>query len=315
MENVTDPVFRSIMADYLPKPDVFFTEFTSTDAMCSPRGQAVALEKLRFGQNERPIVAQIWGKNPDHYRQAAAMVQNLGFDGIDINMGCPERNVMKNGCGSALICNFDLVSQIIAAVREGAPNLPLSVKTRIGIKDVVTEQWVSFLLKQKIELLTIHARTAKNMSDVPARWEEIGKAVAIRDAIAPQTLLVGNGDIISRAQAVAMHERYHVDGVMIGRGLFANPWVFAQSSSKTSQTTDQSDKHEHGKHEALQVLLHHVQRFHEQVGDGKKFEMMKKFFKMYIKDFHGASELRQELMACHVIDDVVAVVQRELSNT
>ncbi len=308
MEDVTDVVFREVVARFLPKPNVFFTEFVSTDALNSP-GRPKALPKLQFTAAQRPVVAQIWGKNPDHYFTSAQLVQELGFDGIDINMGCPERNVLKQGAGAGLIGQNSLVAEIIDATKRGAPQLPLSVKTRIGINSIVTEDWVGFLLQQRLALLTVHGRTAKNMSDVPANWGEIAKAVALRDELAPETLVVGNGDVQSYAQAVSYHQQYGVDGVMIGRGIFANPWVFETSRS----VGDADGVVTHAQAEILEVLTKHVQLFDQTWGQSPKFEMLKKFFKMYIKDFAGARELRARLMECHTAQAVLEVIDQELA--
>lgn len=296
MEDVTDPVFRQVAAAHLPRPDVFFTEFTNTDALCSA-GREAAEQKLRFTPKERPIVAQIWGKNPDHYFEAAQLVAQLGYDGIDINMGCPERNVVKNGCGAGMIGNFELVSAVLDAVKRGAPTLPLSVKTRIGIKTVVTQEWASFLLQQQLAALTIHGRTAKQMSAVPADWNEIKKVVELRNALAPQTVIIGNGDVLSYQQAVAYREQFGVDGVMIGRGIFNNPWVFDKTLPPRS----------HELQDSLQVLQEHVKLFMRE-GNPRKFNLLKKFFKMYVKEFAGASELRTRLMECESPEAVLVAV-------
>ncbi len=296
MDDVTDVVFREIIAVNLPRPDVFFTEFASADGLCS-RGAEQVKRKIRLTENQRPVVAQIWGNHPDKFLEAAKLVQELGFDGIDINMGCPVEAVVKKGSGAALCLNHELAGKIITAVKEGAPNLPVSVKTRLGLTKIVTEDWITFLLKQDLAALTVHGRIAADLSKVPANWEEIGKAVAIRNAIAPQTLLIGNGDIESYAQAKEMHEKFGVDGVMIGRGIFANPWVFEKTLTPT--------KHE--KAEYIDLMLKHVAMHTEVWGKSKNFEMLKKFFKMYVKGFDGANELRVKLMLCKTPEQVVEV--------
>lgn len=298
MDNVTDVAFREVLT-ILPRPDVFFTEFTNVTSLNSA-GRERALERLKFANNQRPIVAQIWGINPDHFFLSAQLVQELGFDGVDINMGCPNKDVMKGGAGSALIKNSELATKIIEAVKRGAPNLPISVKTRLGYDKVITEQWAEILLKQNLAALTIHGRIATEMSKFPADWDEIAKVVKLRDKLSPQTLIVGNGDVANFAQAVEYHQQYGVDGVMIGRGLFANPWVF----EKTKQL------HTPSKEECLNILLKHVE-LHQERWSVKRFDQLKKFFKMYLKGFPGANRLRTQLMDSHSGAQVVKIIESE----
>lgn len=284
LENVTDVVFREIVAG-LPRPDVFFTEFTSADGLCS-KGHEAVLHHLKYTENQRPIVAQLWGTNPEAMNKAAELVRNLGFDGVDINMGCPDKVVMKHGAGAALCRTPELARELIRAVRNGAGDLPVSVKTRLGFNTVATETWIPFLLKQHVDALIIHARTASQQSKGDADWKEVGKAVVYAREIAPETIVVGNGDIKNYREAVSMHERYGVDGVMIGRGIFADPWVFEKTFRKQEQ----------GKEEYIRVLRQHLTLFDTTWAGRKPFVIMKKFFKMYINNFHGAAELRRELM-------------------
>lgn len=296
MEDVTDFVFREIVAE-LPRPDVMSTEFTSAEGLTS-KGKDRVIRKLRYSENQRPIVAQIWGLSPEALNKAAGIVQDLGFDGVDINMGCPERSVVKRGAGAGLIKNHTLVSEQIAAVREGAKNLPVSVKTRIGIGQVVTDEWIAFLLEHKLDALTIHGRTARQMSLGEANWEEMGKAVKIRNNVAPDTIIVGNGDIKNYAQALEMHKKYGVDGVMIARGMLNDPWVFDRSQKSA----------EHTKKEKLRTLLNHAKLYESTWGRTKNFAAMKKFFKMYVKNFDGASELRMRLTETKTLSEVEKIL-------
>ncbi|MDO8487121.1 MAG: tRNA-dihydrouridine synthase [Candidatus Curtissbacteria bacterium] len=282
LDDVTDVVFREIIAG-IAKPDVFYTEFTSADGLCS-KGKVKLLQKFKYTENQRPIVAQIWGKTPENLYKAAKLVKDLKFDGVDINMGCPDKTVMKQGCGASLIGNNNLTKEIIDSVKRGAKNLPVSIKTRLGAGSIITKDWIGFLLDQKLDALIIHARTAAQMSQVPANWQEIGRAVKLKNKISPKTILIGNGDILSFPQALQMHKTYGVDGVMIGRGIFANPWVF----EKTTKV--------HAREEYLELLLKHLTLFEETWGKTKNYQVMKKFFKMYIHSFEGANQLRQQLM-------------------
>jgi nifR3 family TIM-barrel protein len=294
MDDVTDVVFRTIVNDVC-RPNVFFTEFTSSDALCS-RGKDNIIHKLKYEENQRPIVAQIWGTNPEFMYEAAKIVQELGFDGIDINMGCPVRAVVRRGAGAGHIEKYENSKDVIDALKRGAPKLPISVKTRLGIKSIMTDEWISFLLEQNLDALTIHGRTAKQMSKGEANWEEIGKAVELKNKIAPQTILIGNGDIQSYDQVLEMHQTYGVDGVMIGRGIFSNLWIF------------EKDKKTHTKEEAISILLNHVDLYTKTWGNTKTFAKLKKFFKIYIKDFDGANELRIKLMECNNQEDVKKVI-------
>jgi tRNA-dihydrouridine synthase len=284
MDDVTDLVFREIISR-IAKPDVLFTEFTSADALCS-KGHKKVGHRLEYTEKQRPIVAQIWGADPENFKQAATYVQESGFDGIDINMGCPDRSIMQKGCCAALINKKELVEKLIKAVREGAPNLPLSVKTRLDATEELTKEWISFLLSQDINALILHSRTAAELSKVPARWEELGKAVELRNKINPNVTIIGNGDVQSYQEIMEKHKTYDVDGVMVGRGIFYNPWLFEKNESAKTHTPK----------EYMDLLIQHTKLFNDTWGDAKNFETMKKFFKIYIKDFDGANKFRQQLM-------------------
>lgn len=296
MEHVTDHVFREIVATCLPKPDVMFTEFTNVEALTSA-GYDKTIPRFKFSKNQRPVVAQIWGMKPENYYTVAKMISELGFDGIDINMGCPERNVLKMGACSALIENRPLAKEIIEATKKGSNKLPVSVKTRIGLKKVVTEDWITFLLEQKIDALTVHGRTSKQLSNVPANWDEIHKAVEIRNAISPDTIIMGNGDVKNYENAVEKHSLYKVDGVMIGRGIFNNPWAFDKDNSKN-----------HEPKEYLEVLSKHLNLYKEVYKGERHYDILKKFFKMYVNNFSGANQLRVKLMETKTIDEALNLI-------
>ncbi len=300
MDGVTDFVFREIISE-IAKPNVLFTEFTNVDALFSD-GYERAITRLRYSEKQRPIVAQIWGINPENFYNTSVLVNKLGFDGIDINMGCPDRSVMKMGSGISLLNSPALASEIITATREGAMEIPVSVKTRIGIDSIVTETWIKFLLEQKLDALTVHGRTAKELSGVPTHWEEIKRSVEIRNHISPDTVMIGNGDVLNCKEATKVSAESGVDGVMIGRGVFSNPWLFEKPSR------------EHTSKEYLGLLLRHTKMYCEAYPESKKFDAMKKFFKIYVKSFNGAGTLKKRLMETKNYSEVENIVKSHLLN-
>src|SRR3989344_1057321 len=289
MEDVTDTVFRQIIAK-CGRPDVFFTEFTNVEGLCS-RGRDRVGKRLIVTEKERPIVAQIWGNNSKNYLETAKLIKKMGFDGIDINMGCPEKSVVKKGSCAALINNHPLAKEIILATREGASGLPISVKTRIGIKNIHTEEWAEFLLGFNLDALTIHARTVAEMSDIPAHWDEIKKVVKLRDSMKKKTLIIGNGDVKDLRDAEEKYRKYNVDGIMIGRGIFDNLWLFNKNVNPENISYQ----------EKLKLLIKHLELFDRTWGSfdrlrTKNFALMKKFYKIYVSDVPDASEFRSKLM-------------------
>ncbi len=292
MEAVTDVVFRHVVAK-AGRPDVFFTEFVNTASYCSPKGAHSTRGRLAFTDDEHPLVAQIWGNTPDHFRQMAHGLKDRGFMGIDINMGCPDKSVVRGGAGSGLIRSPDTASAIIAATKEAG--LPVSVKTRLG--DVRVDEWrdwLTHILQQDIVNLTIHLRTRKEMSKVEAHYELIPAIKALRDEIAPHTLLTINGDIRDRAHGLELVERYGVDGIMIGRGVFHNPFAFAHNSPDTASAVRPHER----QNALLELLNTHLDLFdhYSTTLEPRKFDPLKRFFKIYVRDFPGASELREQLM-------------------
>ncbi|MBM2818034.1 MAG: tRNA-dihydrouridine synthase [Parcubacteria group bacterium] len=231
MADVTDAAFRQIIAKYSRHgkkgggPDVFWTEFVSADGLAS-KGREKLLVNLKYSENERPIVAQLFGARPENMREAANIAADLGFDGIDINMGCPDRAIEKQGAGAALMKNPELAGEIIQAAIKGAPNLPVSVKTRIGYNKDEIDSWIPELIKQDISALTIHARTRKELSKAPAKWEKVGKVAELIKNSGKEILLIGNGDVSDLEDGIIKAEESGADGVMIGRAIFGNPWLF-----------------------------------------------------------------------------------------
>ena len=285
MEAVTDVIFRHVVAE-AARPDVFYTEFTNSASFCSEKGVHSTRGRLHFTEDEQPIVAQIWGSKPENFAQMSKGLAEMGYRAIDINMGCPDKAVIKSGGGSDLIRNPELAGEIIAAAKEGG--LPISVKTRLGFSRIDEwHDWLRFLLEQNIAVLTVHLRTKKEMSKVNAHFEMIPEILKLRDEIAPQTLIQINGDILSVRQGLELAEKYPgIDGIMIGRGVFANPFVF------------ETEVREHSKAELINLLKLHLDIFDEYATrfEIRKFEPLKRFFKIYIREFDGASDLRAKLM-------------------
>jgi nifR3 family TIM-barrel protein len=299
MANVTDAAFRRMFIECgLPRPtevpperkgrpDVFWTEFVSVEALLS-KGKERALIDLRYGKDEHPIVAQVFGAKPEQFEKAAGIIRKLGFDGIDINMGCPDRDVEKQGAGAALMKNPALAKEIIRATKRGAKGLPISVKTRIGYAKNEIKTWLPALLKEDLAALTVHLRTRNEMSDAPAHWNLAPEIVALRNKYAPQTVILGNGDVDSLKDARAKIAASGFDGAMVGRGILGNPWFFSREKPSA--------------HEKLDCMAKHVKLFEKLYHSNnpknrlKNFDVMKKHFKAYASGFDGAKELRIRLM-------------------
>lgn len=296
MEAVTDVVFRHVIA-HAARPDIFFTEFTNASSYASEKGIHSTRGRLTFTSDEHPMVAQIWGNKPDQFAYMARGLADMGYKSIDINMGCPDKSVIKSGAGSALIRTPELASELIAAAKEGG--LPVSVKTRLGYSSPDEwREWLTHLLNQDIVNLTIHLRTRKEMSKVEAHFELIPEIKKLRDEIAPQTLLTINGDIRDRRHGQELVDQYGIDGIMIGRGIFHNPFAF------------ETDKQEHSKEELIALLRLHLDLFDKYSAElePRRFEPLKRFFKIYIRDFPGASELRERLMHTKSTEEVRALL-------
>ena len=295
MDDVTDAAFRRLIAR-CGKPDVMITEFVSVDGLCS-EGRERLLKDLRYDDCERPIVAQLFGSDPELFRQSAALVESLGFDGIDINMGCPVRAVCNIGSGSSLIKEPTLAQEVIRATIDGAAGLPVSVKTRIGFDRLQTEEWATTLLDARPAAITFHLRTKKELSQVAAHWEEMPKIVGLAQGTG--VLILGNGDIKSIEQAEQVCAETGCDGVMIGRAIFGNPWLFNRQRKIEEITMD----------DLLETMLVHCHLYEEVFGDDKKFLVMRKHLMAYASGFPGAKELRMSFEKVYSIADVVAAVE------
>ena len=346
MEGVTDVIFRQVIA-HASRPDLFFTEFTNVSSYASEKGRANALERVAIAPSDAPIIAQIWGKNPAHFAEFAGVLESLGFSGVDLNFGCPDKHVNKAGGGAAMIKTPELAHECLNNARE-ATKLPVSVKTRLGWSSPEEyHDWLLFLLREHPAALTVHLRTKKEMSKVPAHYELIPEIIKLRAEISPETKLIINGDIKNRAHALELHKKYpEVDGFMIGRGVFENPFCF----------TD----HEPTREELLNLLKLHLDLFEEHANgcskyicdnrsicqgvsavgrlrstcdngsnlrseprnDGREregdenallrthhpYEPLKHFFKIYINNFPGAKDLRAKLMETHSIDEARVII-------
>ncbi len=294
MFDVTDSVFRQVIAKCAP-PDLYYTEFVNVDGLQSP-GREKLLMRLQFTEAEQPLIAQIWGQNPENYYKTAQQLAAAGFAGIDINMGCPDKSVVKNGTCSALINNRELAAEIIAATKAGAGLLPVSVKTRLGFNQI-DFSWHEFLLKQSIAMLAIHGRTRQEMSKVPAHWQAIGDIRQLRDDLAIETLIVGNGDVISRQQGEELAKEHSLDGIMIGRGIFHDPYLFARSSPWPNLRPI----------ERLELFQQHIELFITTwKHDERHVYTLNKFCKIYINGFDGAKEIREQLMHASSPIDLLA---------
>ncbi len=298
MDDVTDTVFRQIVAD-CARPDLFFTEFVNVDGLQSP-GRPKLIKKLQFTSKEKPIIAQLWGLKPENFYKTIGEVRAMGFAGVDLNMGCPVKTVIKNGACAALINNRELAGEIIKASREAAgQDFPVSVKTRIGFSET-DMSWIEFLLSKKLNMLSIHGRTAKQLSKVPADWDLIGQARQLRDSLSPSTKIVGNGDVFTCQQAKQLAQKHQLDGIMIGRGIFDDPFIFSEKSPWADW----------GKQQKLELFSKHIKLFAKTWTKGEyRFDVLKKFAKVYVNDFDGAKEFRERLMASKGIKEMLALFE------
>lgn len=305
LANVTDAAFRHVIAKYSKPagPHVMWTEFVSADGLClaTPEGKQKLMRDLAFSDAERPIVAQFFTSSPENMEKAAALAQELGFDGVDINMGCPDRAIEKQGAGAKLMLAPELARELVAAAKRGAPNLPVSVKTRLGYNKDMLDRWLPEVLSAKPAAVTLHARTRKEMSKVPAHWDRVKRAVEIRDEQGGDTRIIGNGDVKNLDEARERAKETGCDGVMLGRGIFGAPWLF--SNSQEYENTGAA---------RLLVAVEHAKLFEKMLGDIKSFAIMKKHFKAYVEGFPGAKELRMELMETTSAAEVEEIISRWL---
>lgn len=310
MADVTDASFRRIINKYSKVPGghpfVFWTEFVSADglALAPEEGRKKLLADLIFSEGEHPIVAQFFTSRPENMEKAAALARELGFDGVDINMGCPDKSIEKQGAGAAHIKDPTRAQEVIAAAKRGAGALPVSVKTRLGYNKDELEEWLPALLEARPAVVTLHARTRKEMSLVPARWERVARAVEIRNKYQGDTLIFGNGDLTDVADARQKVAESGADGAMLGRAIFGNPWLFSNTRHPMSCITLE---------ERLKVLVEHTKLF-EELLPHKSMAIMKKHYKAYVSGFDGAAELRGQLMNAGTSAEISALVHQFLQS-
>ncbi len=312
MADVTDSAFRFLIAK-IAKPDVFWTEFVSADGLCRApiEGKKKLLKDLEFCEIERPIVAQLFGSKPEYIEEASRLCLELGFDGVDINMGCPDKTIEKQGAGAAMIKNPTLAKEIIRSAKRGAKTddggIPVSIKTRVGFNKVEIDSWIPVILEEGISAITVHARTRKEMSKVPAQWEHVKEVVEIRNKmqkdLPEKTLIIGNGDVKNIEEGIKRAEETGCDGIMIGRGIFGFPWRFRKDNFVPTIK------------EKLETMILHTKLFEEKLGSIKNFAVMKKHYKAYVEGFDGAKELRMKLMETENANQVEKIIKEFLSST
>ncbi len=302
MEAVTDTVFRRIVA-HAASPDVFYTEFTNAKSISHPKAKFSVQKRLYYVENEQKPIVQLWGNKGIDFENAIPTLKELNYEAIDINTGCPDSTVIKNGGGCDLIRNFDSAAEIISSAKKS--NLPVSVKTRLGFNKIETyKEWIPFLLEQDIDVLSIHLRTRKEMSKVPAHYEYIDDIIKLRDSISPNTLLQFNGDIKNRSEGLALAKEHPgIDGIMIGSGIFEDPFAFELVPKN------------HSLNEMLDLLKLQLNIYDDFSKSGTmNFQKLKRFFKIYIRNFSYASDLRLSLMETSSSDEARTVIDLFIEN-
>lgn len=301
MADVTDPAYRRLIAE-TAKPDVSWTEFVSADGLYYtrekkgvPDEENPLVRDLGYSELERPVVAQLFTSRPETMEYAAKFCAERGFDGIDINMGCPDKSIEKQGSGAAMINDIKSARAVIAAARGSG--LPVSVKTRIGYNQESIDAWIAALFAEHPQALTIHLRTRKEMSKVPAHWELMPRIVALRDSISPETLIIGNGDVMGIADAQAKITASGADGAMLGRAIFGNPWAFAGRKPEDITPTERID--------VLMQLAHYF----DSLRPRKSFHLLKKHFKAFVTGWEGAAQLRVRLMEASSLEDLISELE------
>jgi nifR3 family TIM-barrel protein len=302
MSQFTDSAMRLVLARHC-KPDVIFTEFISTAGLCSPKGRNKLLPDLRYDTIERPIVAQFFGRDPEQFYHSAKLATELEYDGVDINLGCPDRSVLRQGAGSSLIREPSLVAEIVTAAKEGAQGRPVSVKTRLGYSECTIENWIPHLVSMKPAAITLHGRTRKQKYLGKADWTAISRAAQI--AHSAQIPLIGNGDITNWTEAREKAEIYGVNGIMIGRAAIGNPWVFDKTLIQKPLSLEY----------ILSIIIEHAEIYESHHSGIKNFANVRKHLKNYVSAFLGAKALRSELVQAENAQHVRKIIENFLSHT
>ncbi len=334
MDGVTDQPYRHIQKKY-GNPDVIFTEFTNVEGVC--HGGIRLLKDFLFDETQRPIVAQIYGTTPKYFRQVATLLCELGFDGIDINMGCPAKSVDSSGAGAALIKTPKLAQEIIKETQAGVQDyldgkrskdcedisksiiteveirhsklpqeyreereIPVSVKTRIGYHEPVVSEWIPKILEMNVAAISLHGRTLKQQYSGKSDWSEIKKAALLcKEAGVP---ILGNGDVVTKDQVPEYCKKYSVDGILIGRGSFGNPFAFVDNSEIKKQESFETNQ-------IFKIALEHCRLFEQIYGSDEKYHFMpmRKHLGWYVKGVTGAKEMRIKLFQANNADDVATI--------
>jgi nifR3 family TIM-barrel protein len=344
MNSVTDHPFRHIQKKY-GNPMLIFTEFTSVDGICA--GASALLKDFLYDESQRPIIGQIYGRSPRNFYQTAIVLCQLGFDGIDINMGCPAKSIAHAGSGAGLIRTPSLAQEIVRATKRGVQDwvngatvrdcvdvpprmvkevetlhkrlptavqqrrpLPVSVKTRIGYDHSQIGEWIPQLLESEPVAITIHGRTLTQGYTGDSNWEEIGCAAKI--AHGSKTLILGNGDLRSLEDAYERIERYGVDGALIGRASYGNPYVFWHEENPPRQQTSGCEPPNYA---MLHIALDHARLYQESFGhlDRYNFLPMRKHLGWYVRNLPGASHLRRTLVQTSNMEDAVMAIEEYLA--
>jgi tRNA-dihydrouridine synthase len=329
MDGITDAVFRYIQTT-VSQPDILFTEFVSAEGIA--HGAVKLFDQLLYSSVERPIIAQLFGKDPQSFYFSTIILCHLGFDGVDINMGCPAKTVTQHGSGAALIGNYSLVREIISSVKKAVSDFEsqkitindlklkkktleiidrnlkystykqinkkfsVSVKTRLGIENSIVDTWIPFLLEQDLDFITLHGRTLRQGYSGVADWEEIKKAANFCKKY--RTKIFGNGDIQNRSQGIEYCHKYSVNGALIGRSALGNPWVFGDIIATPQERYD--------------TLIRHTKKFLE-VFPERRFEPLRKYFLAYTKGLPNAKILRSKLITVTNIDQLLSLEEHFLS--
>lgn len=350
MDGVTDASFRFVTAKH-GRPDVILTEFVNIQsALYAPE---MLLRDFTYSEIERPVVAQIYGNTPELFYKVAHIVGALGFDGLDINMGCPARKVAAAGCGAALIREPELARAIIRATRQGLQDwydgqnlkelgirsgaiaafnaanrrrtgidaiadrrlLPVSIKTRLGYDRIVVKEWISTLLEERPAAITLHGRTLQQGYNGNADWEAIAQAAGIVKGSG--TLLLGNGDLQDMPDVYRRVRESQVDGVLIGQSTRGNPWLFAgkeQVKQALRGIGALAPRPAVSLAERFDVILEHS-RHYENLVQNRRFDGMRSHLLRYCRVLPGAAELRPQLVRVSSARDVEVLLENYLRGT